>query len=170
MNHFARVTLVSFFFILVSCQTKKTPNEHVTINQQKYEIILSKYDNKKAQDRKNSFIDWEDRHQSQKTFNEQKKKGNFALITEVKKQHYKRRIYCKSKGPWVVRTGRKLNDFKNYHKDYISRGYLLLTLTCYTDEFNQKWYNATWVDHKKIDKFSKYLENYGITKAQLKKV
>ena len=130
-----------------------------------YEITLSQYDAAKENVREEAFTEWLDMESSQQEVNVLYPKGKTAIITELRPQHFKRRIYIDRKSYTTFRSGRTFEQFADYHKKNFSKGYELLTLTKFVDQFDQSWYSATWVSHKHAAKYDRELEKYGISKA-----
>lgn len=143
------------------------PDEEFSHRGHTYEITFSKYTPGYEAKREKALGGWIDRQASQRQIDEMSKLRKYAIITEVKDQHYKRRIFANRKGSVAVRTGRTYSQFAEYHKEYFSKGYQLLSLTYFVDQFNKKWYNATWVNHKDYEEFAKDLDLYGITRAKV---
>ncbi len=142
-------------------------DETITVGDYEYEITFSKYDADHHSIRETALGDWIDRDASQKQLDEMKPQGFYPIITEVRSQHYKRRIYAEKKASYTVRTGRLFSQFASYHKQYFSKGYELLSLTYFIDEFDQKWYNATWVSLTHFEECKQDLEKYGISPAKV---
>lgn len=133
-----------------------------------FEITFSQYNPAYESKRENELGEWIDRDSSQNELDDMSQRGYYAALTETSDQHFKRRLYAKkNNGTTTVRSGRLFPQFANYHLQNFSKGFELLTLTTFTDQFNQQWYNATWASHAHIDEYLEDLNEYGISQAKI---
>jgi hypothetical protein len=133
-------------------------------------IHLSILNPAQASQRESAFTIWMEEDVAQSYLEAQIIKDFYPLYSEDKQIRQARQIYriIPPGAKFWTRTHCDIRHLLNYHQEYTSQGYELLTLHRYSNEYGRNRYSATWITPEGLPQALRDLADFGISRASLK--